>query len=73
VAVFATARSCPNRAALASRNCHALGARGDVLYFFFIVPLAGGRTLAAGFPHTVLLGLIRRPDLAPKDNELADL
>jgi cytochrome b561 len=41
--------------------------------FFFIVPVAGwAYSSAAGF-HVVYLGLIRLPDLAPKDKALADL
>ena len=41
--------------------------------FFFIVPLAGwAYSSALGF-HVVYLGLIRLPDLAPKDKALADV
>jgi len=46
---------------------------GAMYLFFFIVPLAGwAYSSALGF-HTVYLGLIRLPDLAPKDKALADL
>jgi cytochrome b561 len=41
--------------------------------FFFLVPLAGwAYSSALGF-HVVYLGLIRLPDLAPKDKALADV
>jgi cytochrome b561 len=41
--------------------------------FFFLVPLAGwAYSSALGF-HVVYLGLIRLPDLAPKNKALADL
>ncbi|HWY73139.1 MAG TPA: cytochrome b [Burkholderiaceae bacterium] len=41
--------------------------------FFFIVPVAGwAYSSALGF-HVVWLGLIRLPDLAPKDKALADV
>jgi cytochrome b561 len=41
--------------------------------FFFIVPLAGWAYSSADGFHVVYLGLIRLPDLAPKDKALADL
>jgi cytochrome b561 len=41
--------------------------------FFFVVPVAGwAYSSALGF-HVVYLGLIRLPDLAPKDKALADV
>ncbi len=41
--------------------------------FFFIVPIAGwAYSSALGF-HVVYFGVIRLPDLAPKDKALADL
>jgi len=41
--------------------------------FFFIVPVAGWAYSCADGFHVVYLGLIRLPDLAPKDKALADL
>jgi cytochrome b561 len=41
--------------------------------FFFIVPIAGWAYSCADGFHVVYLGLIRLPDLAPKNKALADV
>ncbi|HEX4585768.1 MAG TPA: cytochrome b [Burkholderiaceae bacterium] len=41
--------------------------------FFFIIPLVGWAYSSALGYHVVYLGLIRLPDLAPKDKQLADV
>jgi len=48
-------------------------AHRSLYLFFFIVPLAGWAYSSADGFHVVYLGLIRLPDLAPKDKALADL
>jgi cytochrome b561 len=50
-----------------------LWAHRALYLFFFIVPMAGWAYSSADGFHVVYLGLIRLPDLAPKDKALADL